>query len=402
MKGRKRFVTIFTLGLLSAIGAFSIDMYLPGFPEMAKDLNSTVAHITLSITSFFIGVSAGQLIYGPLIDKYGNSKPLFIGLSIYIIASIACSHAPSADALIWIRLLQALGSCVGMVAARALVRILFPVNENAKVFSLLMLVLALSPIVAPTLGGYITSTLGWKYIFYVLAAIGIIALILVKITLPANNIKDESKSLYPRNIINGFLNVLKVPHFYTYAISGAIASSGLYAYIAGSPFLFMNVYSVSEKAYGLIFAMIASGLIISSQINTLLLRKFKSEKILKATLFIQSLAGIALALGTWYEMLNLYTVIILIIIFLSTQGFAFPNSSALSLAPFKRNAGTASALMGAIQMGLGVITTALVSLLNNGTAFPMAIVMCICAMLSVFVLAIGTKRIDQSDMRNAF
>lgn len=395
MKGRKRFVTIFTLGLLSAMGAFSIDMYLPGFPDMAADLNSTVAHITLSITSFFIGVSFGQLIYGPLIDKYGYTKPLYIGLSIYILASIGCAHAPTSDALIWIRLLQALGSCAGMVAARALVRTLFPVNENAKIFSLLMLVIALSPIIAPTLGGYITATFGWKYIFYILATIGLISIVLVKFTLPQNSFTDELKSLKPSNVFKGFLEVIKVPRFYTYAIAGAIASSGLYAYIAGSPFVFMNVYSVSEKNYGLIFAMIASGLIISSQINTLLLKRHSSEKILKATLFLQCISGIALALGAWIGLLNLYSTIILIIIFLSTQGFAFPNSSALSLAPFSKNAGTASALMGAIQMGMGVITTALVSVLNNGTIFPMAIVMCFCAILSFTVLILGSKNIKE-------
>ena len=280
-----------------------------------------------------------------------------------------------------------------MVAARALVRILFPVSENAKVFSLLMLVIALSPIIAPTLGGYISSTFGWKYIFYILAVIGLIAIFPVKFTLPRNSFHDENKSLKPGDIFKGFIEVAKVPSFYTYAIAGAIASSGLYAYIAGSPFVFMDVYEVSEKNYGLIFAMIASGLIISSQINTVLLRKLTSEKILKATLLIQCIAGISLAVGAWFEMLNLYSAIILIIIFLSTQGFAFPNSSALSLALFSKNAGTASALMGAIQMGMGVITTALVSILNNGTVFPMAIVMCFCAILSFTVLIIGSRNI---------
>ena len=146
--------------------------------------------------------------------------------------------------------------------------------------------------------------------------------------------------------------------------------------------------------------MIASGLIISSQINTVLLKRLKSERILRATLLLQCVAGISLALGAWLGILNLYSTIILIIIFLSTQGFAFPNSSALSLAPFSTNAGTASALMGAIQMGMGVITTALVSVLNNGTIFPMAIVMCLCAILSFTVLLIGTKKIKADILVN--
>jgi MFS transporter, DHA1 family, multidrug resistance protein len=389
MKGRERFFTIFTLGLLSAMGAFSIDMYLPGFPDIARDLHTTVAHITLSITSFFIGISIGQMIYGPLLDKFGRKKPLYIGLIVYLLTSIACAFAPTADALIGIRFLQALGSCAGMVASRALVRDIFPVGENAKIFSLLMLVLALSPIIAPTLGGYISSAFGWQFIFYILAAIAAITLLLVYFKLPTGRMPDASLSLLPRPIIAGFLEVSKVPQFYTYAFAGAIASSGLYAYIAGSPFVFMELYHVTEKQYGWIFAIIAMGLITASQVNTLLLRKYSSEQIIRATLFCQCLAGIALVLGSYFHFLGLYSTIFLIWVFLSTQGFAFPNSSALSLAPFTKNAGTASALMGAIQLGIGAVSTALVSIFNNGTAMPMAVVMCCCAVSSFVVLLIG-------------
>lgn len=401
MKGKERFLTIFTLGLLSAMGAFSIDMYLPGFPDIARDLHTTVAHITLSITSFFIGISVGQLIYGPLLDKYGRRKPLFIGLFVYFFASIACSLAPTADMLIGIRFVQALGSCAGMVASRALVRDIFPVNENAKIFSLLMLVLALSPIVAPTLGGYVSAVYGWQTIFYILAGIGATTIILVYFSLPAGRKPDPSLSLLPAPIISGFWEVAKVPQFYTYAFAGAIASSGLYAYIAGSPFVFMELYHVSEKQYGWIFAVIAMGLISASQVNTLLLRKYSSEQIVKVTLFCQCLTGIALVLGTWFHVLGLYSTIFLILVFLSTQGFAFPNSSALCLAPFSKNAGTASALMGALQLGIGAISTALVSILNNGTAMPMAAVMCCCAVISFTVLLLGRKIISKNHFTQA-
>jgi DHA1 family bicyclomycin/chloramphenicol resistance-like MFS transporter len=397
MKGRERFFTIFTLGLLSAMGAFSIDMYLPGFPDIARDLHTTVAHITLSITSFFIGISVGQLIYGPLLDKFGRKKPLYIGLIVYLLTSIACAFAPTANALIGIRFLQALGSCAGMVASRALVRDIFPVQENAKIFSLLMLVLALSPIVAPTLGGYVSSAFGWQSIFYILAGIAGSTLLLVYFKMPNGRMPDASLSLLPRPIINSFLEVSKVPQFYTYAFAGAIASSGLYAYIAGSPFVFMELYHVSEKQYGWIFAIIAMGLITASQVNTLLLRKYSSEQIIRVTLFCQCLAGMALVLGNYFHFLGLYSTIFLIWVFLSTQGFAFPNSSALCLAPFTKNAGTASALMGAIQLGIGAVSTALVSIFNNGTAMPMSVVMCCCAVSSVTVLLIGRRVIARQN-----
>ena len=315
MKRRERFFTIFTLGLLSAVGPFSIDMYLPGFPDIAKDFQTTVAHITLSITSFFIGISIGQLIYGPLLDKYGRKKPLYVGLVIYILASLGCTYASSADILIGIRFLQALGACAGMVAARALVRDIFPVNENAKVFSLLMLVIAVSPIIAPTLGGYLTALFGWRSIFLVLLAIGVVTIFFAWFFLPAGRQPDQSLSLRPVSITKGFLKVVKVPQFYTYAFSGALASSGLYAYVAGSPFVFMELYHVSEKEYGWIFATIAVGLISSSQVNTLLLRKYSSEQITRVTLFCQCLAGIMLLGGSYFDLLGLYSTIFLIFIF---------------------------------------------------------------------------------------
>src|SRR5215470_8383004 len=156
----KNFYLILILGLLTAIGPFSIDMYLPAFPAIAKGLHTTVAQVMLSLSSFFIGISAGQFLYGPLLERFGRKKPLYVGLTIYLLASLGCALAVSVQQLIALRLLQALGGCVGMVAARAMVRDLFEVKENAKVFSTLMLVVAVSPIIAPTLGGYITSILG--------------------------------------------------------------------------------------------------------------------------------------------------------------------------------------------------------------------------------------------------
>ena len=396
MQRRERFFTIFTLGLLSAIGPFSIDMYLPGFPDIARELHTTIAHITLSITSFFIGISVGQLIYGPLLDKYGRKKPLYIGLCVYLLASLACAYAPSADVLIGIRFLQALGACAGMVAARALVRDIFPVKENAKVFSMLMLVIAVSPIVAPTLGGYLTALLGWQSIFIVLFAIGVTAIVFTYFFLPTGREPDTTLSLLPKPIIKGFLEVAHVPQFYTYALAGSLASSGLYAYVAGSPFVFMEIYHVSEKQYGWIFATIAMGLISASQVNTLLLRKYTSEQITRVTLFCQCLTGLMLVAGTFFHLLGLYSTIFLILMFLSTQGFAFPNTSALSLAPFSRNAGTASALMGALQLGIGAIATAFVSVLSNKTAMPMAGMMCICAIGSFTILLIGRRAIKRA------
>jgi DHA1 family bicyclomycin/chloramphenicol resistance-like MFS transporter len=387
----KNFYLILILGLLTAIGPFSIDMYLPAFPDIAKSLHSSVAQVTLSLSSFFIGISAGQLLYGPLLERFGRKKPLYTGLCIYLLASVGCAFAASVNALILLRLLQALGGCVGMVAARAMVRDLFEVKENAKVFSMLMLVVAVSPIIAPTLGGYITSVLGWRYVFAMLIIVALIILTGIYFLLPESKKPDPGFSLKPLPIIQNYASVIRHPQFYTYALTAAISAAGLYAYIGGSPHVFMEIFHVSEKQYGWIFALIAMGLIGASQVNSVLLKNYTSEQLIKAALFCQSIIGAAMALVTIFGEADLFIVIFLIFIFLCTQGFVFPNASALSLASFGHNAGSASALMGAIQMTIGAGTSALVSILQNHTALPMTGVMACCAIAALTVFSLGRK-----------
>jgi len=392
---KKKFYLILILGLLTAIGPFSIDMYLPAFPDIAKNLHTSVAQVTLSLSSFFIGISFGQLLYGPLLERFGRKKPLYIGLCVYLLASIGCALAASVNALIVLRLLQALGGCVGMVAARAMVRDLFEVKENAKIFSTLMLVVAISPIIAPTLGGYITAVLGWRFVFAMLIVVDLIILAGVYFLLPESKKPDPNFSLRPAPIIKNFAGVITHPQFYTYALTAAISAAGLYAYIGGSPHVFMEIFHVSEKQYGWIFALIAMGLIGASQLNSVLLKNYTSEQLIKVALTCQSIIGISMAVITFLGWNDVFITIFFIFIFLCTQGFVFPNASALSLASFGHNAGSASALMGAIQMSIGAGTSALVSVLQNHTALPMTVVMACCAVAALTVFSLGRKIIIQ-------
>jgi MFS transporter, DHA1 family, multidrug resistance protein len=393
MKEKSKLPLIIILGLLSAIGPFSIDMYLPAFPSIAAHLNTTVAHISLSLSSFFIGISVGQFLYGPLLDRYGRKKPLYVGLSIYLLASVGCALAPSADVLIVLRLLQALGGCAGLVAARAIVRDIFSVSENARIFSLLMLVVGVSPLLAPTLGGYITASLGWQYIFVTLAVISAGVLVAMHYQLPDSRQPDPGVSLKPGPITISFWRVFKNPQFFTYTFTGALASSGLHAYIAGSPSVFMELYKVSERQYGWIFALLGMGLIGASQLNSVLLRNYKSEEIIRVALICQTVTGLVLFTFTALGWLELFSTIFFIFLFLCCQGFVFPNASALSLAPFARNAGTASALLGGIQMSMGAFTSATVSFLSNHTALPMTGVMACCALTATSILTLGSRYI---------
>ena len=228
---------------------------------------------------------------------------MYAGLCIYLLASIGCAFAASVNALIVLRLLQALGGCVGMVAARAMVRDLFEVKENAKVFSYSMLVVAVSPIIAPTLGGYITSAFGWRYVFAMLIVVDIIVIISAYFLLPESKKPDPNFSLRPRPIIKNFSGVITHPQFYTYALTAAISAAGLYAYIGGSPHVFMEIFHVTEKQYGWIFALIAMGLIGASQVNSLLLKNYTSEQLIRIALRCQSIIGITMVCVTlsWLE-----------------------------------------------------------------------------------------------------
>lgn len=393
MTKQKYFLLIVLLGSLTALGPFSIDMYLPGFPAIAKDLNTSVLKISLSLSSYFIGISAGQLLYGPLLDRFGRKKPLYIGLIVYILASLGCVFANSLDALIILRFMQAIGSCAAAVASIAMVRDLFPVNENAKVFALLMLVVGVSPMVAPTLGGYVTVAWGWHSVFIILMGLGLLNLIASWLWLPDSYKPDTSLSLKPVPIIKNFLSVIKDPQFYTYAFTGALAFSGLFAYISGSPLVFIDLFKVSEEAYGWIFALLATGLIGSSQINTLLLRKYKSEQVIFAALSTQVVVVVFFLIGSINNWFGLTETVILLFLFLSCLGFTNPNTSALSLAPFSKNAGSASALMGAVQMGLGALASFAVSMFEIRSAVPMVAIMTGSTIIALMILVIGRRNI---------
>ncbi len=395
MTKKRYFFLILILGTLTALGPFSIDMYLPGFPAIAQDLKTTVARVSLSLSSFFIGISAGQLLYGPLLDRFGRKKPLYVGLVVYILASIGCMSVRSIEALIVLRFVQAIGSCAAAVASITMVRDLFPVKDNAKVFSLLMLVVGASPMLAPTVGGYVTAAFGWQSVFLVLSVIAGLILLATVFFLPDSYRPDASISLKPKPILLNFWSVLREPQFYTYAFTGAVAFSGLFAYVAGSPLVFMDIYRVNGKVYGWIFAFLSVGLIGSSQLNSWLLKKYRSEQIVFGALVCQVIVGAVFLAGTLANLLGLYGTIAMLFLFLSCLGITNPNAAALSLAPFSKNAGSASSLMGALQLGLGTLASVAVSLFSVHSALPMVAIIAVTSLLALLVFIISRKNIAE-------
>lgn len=396
----KRILIILTLGMLSAIGPLSIDMYLPAFDTISADFNTSIEKVQLSLTSFFIGIALGQLIYGPLLDKFGRKKPIMFGIGLYVLMSILCAYTTDVNHLIVYRFLQALGSCSGMVAGRAMVRDLFEPRESAKVFSMLMLVIGVSPIVAPSVGAFVLTNFDWHIIFILLAIVAVLILLSVIFLLPESYAGDRSMSMKPRIVFGNFATVFTEPTFVLYALVGSFASSGLYAYLAGSSFVLQNIYQLNEQQYGLAFATVAGSVVLATQFNRLLLNKWSSEVISKQASRIHASVGTLLVALTLLGWIDLYSLLGLICLFMAAQGFIFPNTSAMALAPFGKLAGSASAMLGCVQMGLGAISSALVSYFHNGTVIPMVGVMCFGA-VTAFTLYTFLPKLRPADSAGA-
>ena len=256
-----------------ALGPFSIDMYLPAFQSIADDLHTDTARVGYSLTSFFAGLFIGQMFYGILIDRFGRKKPLIVGYLIYIAATLGCAFSWSLDSLVVFRFLMALGGCSGMVISRAIVRDVFSGDEIAKTFSQLVLVMGVAPIIAPTVGGFINSWLGWPWVFGMMVLIALANLLMIIFLLPETKGPDDSISLKMKNIWSEYHKVLKHRSFVLYAIAGSFAYAGLFAYLTGSPAEFMERLGFSDTEYGWAFAFNASGFILGSQVNRLILKR---------------------------------------------------------------------------------------------------------------------------------
>ncbi len=388
---KSRSLLILILGSMTALGPFSIDMYLPAFQGIAQELNTTMASVSLSLSSYFVGISIGQLFYGPLLDRFGRKKPLYFGLFLYVVMSLSCQLAHSVEALIAWRFFQALGGCVAGVASMAMVRDLFSVKESAKVYSLLILILGTSPLLAPTIGGYLASAFGWRAVFVILALMAALLILVIRFYLQESHAPDPKVSLNPLIIIQDFYKILKHPQFATYVLSGAIAFSGLFVYIAGSPVIFLESYQVDSKTYGVIFAIVAAGMILASQTNVFFLKRFSNVQILKAAMAGQVAVGVTLSLLTMFHLVSLPGLVFLFFLFLGCFGLTNPNAGALALAPFPQSAGRASALMGFLQMGIGALASTSIGVLGINRMLPIVLIMAVTSTLALMILLFGSR-----------
>jgi MFS transporter, DHA1 family, multidrug resistance protein len=389
MDQRQRNLILFVLGAMSTLGPFSVDMYLPGFPAIARDLHTDIGHVGFTLTAYFTGFSLGLLLYGPLFDRFGRRKPIILGLLVYVAAAVGCALSPSIAYLVVLRFFLALGSGVGMVGSSTIIRDLFTGNEVAKALSMMMTIFGVAPIIAPTIGGVVVATLGWRYVFVVLAVIAAVVVIAINRVLRSARGPDTSVSLQPKNVIRAYVAVFKEPQFLIYALSTGVATGGLFSYITGSPFVFINLFGFTTTQYGWIFGANGLAMVIGSLINRALLKSYDSRRILPPVIAAQSLLAILLAVGTTLALLSPFATLCLVLWHIFFLGFINPNAAALALHPFTRNVGSASASLGSIQMGSGVLASALLSYFHNGTAVPMVAMMAGAAILSLALVTTG-------------
>jgi DHA1 family bicyclomycin/chloramphenicol resistance-like MFS transporter len=367
------------LGALTGIAPFAVDMYLPGFPSIQRSLGAPPGSMELTLASFFIGMALGQLFYGPVSDRFGRKKPLYVGLSVFVLASIACVYTDDIAQFIAWRFLQALGGCAGLVIARAVIRDRCNVQEAGRAFSLLMLVFGVAPILAPMAGSWVLAAFGWHAIFVFLALFGVGCMIALHFALTETHDPATAQPLRLGRTLVEYGRLCRHRAFMGYTMSSGLVIAGMFAYIAGSPFVLIDLYGLEPDQYSWVFGTNACGMIVGSQINAYLLRSVSLVSLFRAQLWAPLVIGTVL-LGLFMAgPLPLPALLIGLFLFVASAGFIMPNSGAAALGTQSRSiAGTASALMGALQFGLATASSALVGAWHDGTALPLAAVMCMC------------------------
>lgn len=384
------------LASLTAFAPLSIDMYLPSFPRIAEEFAVPDATVELSLASFFIGLALGQLFYGTATDRFGRKQPLYVGLIIYFISSIVCAFAPNIEILIAARFFQALGACGGIVIARAMVRDLFDHRESARVFSLLMLVMGVAPILAPLVGGYVALFLGWRAIFLIVSVFSVLVLSAAAKFLPET--KAPNPSVKIAGTFQNYWRIFKDREFLGFTLTGGFAQAGMFAYITGSSFVFIGIFGIPAEKFGWIFGTNALGLIALSQLNGKLLKTRNPTDILRKCLALTALFCVALILAGVFNF-GVWGVSLPLFLYIASLGMILPNATAGALSKQGAMAGTASALLGSLQYGLGAISSTLVSSLNNGTTLPVTTLIGVCGITAFLVfrfLIAKTRRPTQT------
>lgn len=378
VSGFRHFELLVLLGALQAFAPLSIDMYLPAMPVMEKVFHTSTAAVQMTMVTFLVGYALGQSLYGPLTDRFGRKPPLYASLVLLILASLGCAFSPSIQVMSIFRLLQAIGACGGAVVSRAMVRDLFPVHELRRVFSMLVLVLGVSPVVAPLIGSYLLVWFGWNAAYYAQALVGIACMVGMHFRLPESLEHEARRALDWDTIRSAYTRLFKDGTFLGASAVCGFGSAGTFAYITSAPFVFISLYKLPTEEFGWLFGAIAMGMVVASQINGRIAHRVPVWRVLRAANMVQFAAGIELLLTVLTGLGGLPGVFLGVFVYIAAQGFVFPNGSAIAMMRHAPIAGTASALLGTNQFLIAAITTIFLGFIEN-PAVPMAIVIAGCA-----------------------
>jgi len=364
------------LSVLMGFASISTDLYLPAMPAMGRSLGADTGMIELTISGYLIGFSLGQLLWGPISDRYGRRPSVAVGLILFVIGSGGCAFADSAQALIGWRIVQALGACASVALSRAMVRDLYDGNRAAQMLSTLITVMAVAPLVGPLAGGQIVALAGWRAIFWVLVAVGLVtlaALMTIPETLPAARRNRQSLG----RALLSYGQLLRNRKLLGYAITGGFLYAGMFAYIAGTPFAYISYYHVPAERYGLLFGLAIAGIMAANILNARLVVRHGYDRMLLVGAIFAAMSAVAAALAARTGWGGLWGLVLPLFCFASTTGLIVANSLAGAMARFPGRAGAVSALVGAIHYGSGIFGSAMVGLLADGTPWPLGLVVAI-------------------------
>ena len=361
------------LGLLSAIGPFAIDMYLPALPDIGASLGAEVGAVQWSLTAFFISMGLGQLFYGPVSDMVGRKLPLYAGLALFTLASVGCALATDIDTLIALRFVQGLGAAAGMAIPRAVVRDLHTGAEAARLMSLLMLVFSISPLLAPLAGSGVIALTGWRGVFWAVAAAAVAGMVLVSQGLPETRPPSERRASSLGSALAGYGLLLRDTHYLGLVFIGGCSMAGFFVYLAGSPFVLINHYGLTPVEYSFAFSVNAAAFFVTAQFNARLGRRFGLVRTVKAA--VTAAGAVMLVMLGYYLSGGDALAVLLVLYFVASacMGLVVPTTSVLALEEHGAIAGTASALLGTMQMLIGAVAMGVVGLFANGEPLPMVV-----------------------------
>jgi len=377
------FSFILLLGLLDAFGPLGIDMYLPAFPQIERDMKARGGAMQLTLSVFLAGLAVGQLICGPISDRFGRRRPLLIGSAAFAVSCVICAFARSIEALILARFLMGLAGATGMVIARAVVRDSFEEADSARIYSMLMLVISIAPILSPSVGWWLMGFGGWGLIFWALAGFACVCGVAVALGLPETHPAEQRTRDSAGELAGRYAGMIVNRQFMGYALPISLSLGIIFAYVASAPSLFMQLYRLSPKVFSVLFAANAVGVIGAAQVNRWLTRRFDTHAILGVATAVNAGASLLLPLTAWAGGFPLFFANLFVC--LATVGLILPNATAAAMAPFPHQAGVASALLGTLQFAVGAATGAIVGVFHDGSSLPMALTIAGCGILSLVI-----------------